>query len=102
MEGHSRLQSKGALKMQSEDRRADHTAWILSKRRFTFRMTLLVGFVSTVFMIIWFKPYDAHLAIIWVILAAIGLLGGYISSLLMWKFFISPTSELMEPQRRNR
>jgi len=83
--------------MQSDNRIADHTAWILSKRRFTFRMTLFVGFVSTVFMIMWFRPYDPDLAIIWVILAAIGLLGGYISSLLMWKFFVSPTNERLEP-----
>ena len=69
---------------------ADRTEWVFDKPQFMRRMTILFGAISTGGMIVMFEPYDTNLALLWLIFAAIGLLMGYVWSLLMWNLFVLP------------
>jgi hypothetical protein len=56
-------------------------------------MTIGVGLGAAVLMALMLDVYMPAFAMLWVILAGVGLLGAFIGSLLMWKFFVLPQTQ---------
>ena len=67
--------------------------WLYDRKAFIRRFTVFATIGYTTGMIVLLHLLDPSFLVVWMILAVIGLIFGYISSLLMWTLYVLPNAE---------
>jgi hypothetical protein len=70
--------------------RMAETHWILDRQKFMRRITAFITVFYTIAMILMFRVFDPLYFAAWILFLVMGLLVGYLATLMMWHLYVVP------------